>query len=464
MVAPSGRQAVSVQFGLRWSLSTVVAGAMLFSSVAVPSAASTVAPLPLENVAGTASLAVSPADTAVPTEPLNVGANAFDSSALVTWSPPASPGGTILEYRVKATPGPVTCTTYGFLSCRVTGLTNGTPYTFTVTATNALGTGPASDPSNSVTPIQLVYRYAGGDRFATAAAISANTFSPGVGVVYIATAYNFPDALAGAAAAGTVKGPILLVAPTGAINPATAAELTRLKPPKIIVLGSTGVVSDAVKAALGTYTAVPGNVVRYAGPNRFATAAAISAATFSPGVDVAYIATAYNFPDALAGAAAAGTVKGPVLLVAPTGPLSGATAAELTRLAPKRIVVLGGLSVVGADVWTYLSAFNAPLERIAQADRFGTAAKISAATFPGGGQVGAVYVATAYNFPDALAGAAAAGTVDGPVLLVAPTGPLGSPTISELYRLYPHRIVVLGSTGVVSDAVFDALKLYAVGP
>ncbi len=100
-----------------------------------------------------------------------------------------------------------------------------------------------------------VDRYWGSDRFATAAAISATTFSPGVEVAYIATAYNFPDALAGAAAAGTIKGPVLLVAPTGAINAATAAELTRLEPQKIIVLGSTGVVSDAVKTALAAYAA-----------------------------------------------------------------------------------------------------------------------------------------------------------------------------------------------------------------
>ncbi len=102
-----------------------------------------------------------------------------------------------------------------------------------------------------------VTRYWGADRFATAAAISANTFSPGVGVAYIATAYNFPDAVAGAAAAGTIKGPVLLVAPTGAINTATTTELTRLKPQRIIVLGSAGVVSDGIRAALVHYATGP---------------------------------------------------------------------------------------------------------------------------------------------------------------------------------------------------------------
>ncbi|MGD0863189.1 MAG: choice-of-anchor D domain-containing protein, partial [Candidatus Limnocylindrales bacterium] len=53
-------------------------------------------------------------------------------------------------------------------------------------------------------------RYSGADRFATAAAVSAHTFgSPCHCTAYIATAYNFPDALAGAAAAGTIKGPVL---------------------------------------------------------------------------------------------------------------------------------------------------------------------------------------------------------------------------------------------------------------
>ena len=48
-------------------------------------------------------------------------------------------------------------------STPVTGLTNGTSYTFTVAATNAIGTGPASAPSNAVTPNALPGRADRGD-------------------------------------------------------------------------------------------------------------------------------------------------------------------------------------------------------------------------------------------------------------------------------------------------------------
>jgi putative cell wall-binding protein len=201
-----------------------------------------------------------------------------------------------------------------------------------------------------------VVRYWGDSRFGTAVDISYNTFSPGVDVAYIANANNFPDALAGAAAAGTVKGPVLLLNKDLPLDAATKAEVQGLKPHRIVVLGGTAVISDAVMNALKAY-AGSGGVVRYAGATRFATAAAISAHTFSPGVDVAYIAYANNFPDALAGAAAAGTVKGPVLLAAKTGALDPSTAGELTRLKPHRIVVLGGTAVISDAVMNALKAY-----------------------------------------------------------------------------------------------------------
>lgn len=73
-----------------------------------------------------------------------------------------------------------------------------------------------------------------------------------------------------------------------------------------------------------------------------------------------------------------------------------------------------------------------------------------------------MYVAYAFNFPDALAGAAAAGQLGGPVLLT-DTGSLNTTTRSELARLRPMRIVILGSTGVVSATVANQLQAYATG-
>jgi hypothetical protein len=96
----------------------------------------------------------------VPGAPSLVVATAGDISATVTWSAPSSPGGSnISKYTVVAnnltTPSASgqDCTwTTGPLTCEVTGLTNGDSYNFTVTATNSLGTGAASNASATVVP------------------------------------------------------------------------------------------------------------------------------------------------------------------------------------------------------------------------------------------------------------------------------------------------------------------------
>ena len=78
-------------------------------------------------------------------------ATAGNAQATVTFTPASDGGSPITGYTVTSSPGSITAT--GTASpIAVTGLTNGTAYTFTVTATNAIGTGAASATSNSVTP------------------------------------------------------------------------------------------------------------------------------------------------------------------------------------------------------------------------------------------------------------------------------------------------------------------------
>jgi len=111
------------------------------------------------NAVGSSLPAVSgPATPSLPPgAPTAVSAVAADASATVSWTAPAPNGGSpITGYTVTASPGGQH-TTAGpaITSAVITGLTNGTAYTFTVFATNAAGDGAPSAPSSAVTPLGL---------------------------------------------------------------------------------------------------------------------------------------------------------------------------------------------------------------------------------------------------------------------------------------------------------------------
>jgi len=151
-----------------------------------------------------------------------------------------------------------------------------------------------------------------------------------------------------------------------------------------------------------------------------------------------------------AGAAAAGRVGAPVLLVGRDN-LPGSTANELTRLQPQRIVLLGGTGAVSADVEQRLRVFAPSVTRISGADRYATAAAVARAT---PGQPKAVFLATGLGFADALSGGPAAAAAQAPVLLV-PRTCIPGPVHNELERYAYPPVTLLGGRAALTTAVSD---------
>jgi hypothetical protein len=75
-----------------------------------------------------------------------------NATSTISWTAPSDGGSAITSYTATSNAGQ-TCSSTTTTTCSVSGLTNGTPYTFTVTATNTIGTSDPSSASASATPI-----------------------------------------------------------------------------------------------------------------------------------------------------------------------------------------------------------------------------------------------------------------------------------------------------------------------
>jgi hypothetical protein len=118
--------------------------------------------------ASAASNAVTPTGSVVaPSAPTGVSASPATSEALVSWTAPSNNGGsaissyTITPYIGSTAQTPVQVNGGSATSATVTGLTNGTAYTFTVAAANSAGAGIASAVSPAVTPAATILDFAG---------------------------------------------------------------------------------------------------------------------------------------------------------------------------------------------------------------------------------------------------------------------------------------------------------------
>lgn len=199
-------------------------------------------------------------------------------------------------------------------------------------------------------------------------------------------------------------------------------------------------------------------VERISGSTRYGTAEMV-AAKWAPGVRAAYVVSGEDYPDALAAAAKAGAGDSPVLLTRPDA-VPAETVRALRRLKPSRIIIVGGTRAVSNRVAQALKgqATSGVVQRVAGGTRYATAAAL-ASSYPSG--LPRVYLASGEDFPDALAAAALAGHQNVPLLLTRPDG-LQAETITQLRRLRPQKVVVLGGSRAVSERTAKQAAAYTL--
>ncbi|PPG30198.1 cell wall-binding repeat-containing protein [Rathayibacter sp. AY2B9] len=346
-----------------------------------------------------------------------------DAAVRVTGSgattPPVTPTPTATATTPPVTPTPTT-----------------PPVTPTPTAT------PTAPPAGS----PVVSRISGTDRQGTAVEVSKRTFPANVPVVYVATGQNFPDALSAGPAAAKAGGPLLLV-DRDSMSQVVRTELTRLKPAKIVVVGSELSVGSQVYNDLAGY-ATNRNITRLGGVDRYDTSKLILQDAFRGGSSRAWLATGEKFPDALSASAAAGAKDAPVVLTNGTGStVDPLTQQIISGLKIRTLTIAGSSLSVSAGIERSIT--GPVITRIGGTDRYDTSEKLNKAAFT---SAKTVYLATGEKFPDALAGATAAGYTGSPLFAVQPTC-VPRAVLADITASKATQVILLGSTDTLSEAV-----------
>lgn len=297
-------------------------------------------------------------------------------------------------------------------------------------------------------------RLAGPDRVATAAAISRDLYRDGeASAAVLARVDDFPDALTGAPAAREIGGPLLLTR-NDALSAAARAELSRALADgaTVYLLGGesalgAGVVSEVESMGF--------SVQRLAGSGRYETSVRIAETVAETGT--AFVASGEDFPDALAAAAIAGDRGWPILLTAGSR-VPDEVGAYVDRAGFDQLHVVGGTGVIDPAVVAELDRLAGSVSRVAGDTRFATARALSERFVPETDTVG---VASATDFPDALAGGVHAAAHGAPLALVAGNRLFESQR-QQVRRLAPEDAVIYGGQAAVSPGAVEGLRAASI--
>ena len=254
-----------------------------------------------------------------------------------------------------------------------------------------------------------------------------------------------PDGTAGPVVQVVTRTDVHATAASASPVPAAASQATYVGTP--VASGSVSVRVVVGPRQLGVV------VRRLAGPNRYGTAAAISASDFASAHTVV-LATGEKFPDALTASGLAGALDAPVLLLHRTS-VPSETKAELRRLGTKHAIICGGTPSVDTYTEKQLRAMGISTERLAGKTRYETAIAVSKRIQSVTGSIGRVFIVRGDAFPDALIISPLAYSQRSPILLTT-TGKLRPSTAARLSAARYKSAVVVGDS--ISPQTMGGIK------
>ncbi|WP_430592360.1 cell wall-binding repeat-containing protein [Humidisolicoccus flavus] len=301
-------------------------------------------------------------------------------------------------------------------------------------------------------------RLAGADRFSTNVAVSRTAPSFG-GTVYLVSGAVFADALPASALAAADNGRLLLSRPDTIPAPITA-EINRLRPSKIVLIGGLGALSSNVEAQARSFTS---NVERIGGVDRVETSFLIfdRLRQIKP-ITTIWVASGKTFPDALAASSVAGREGHAVLLWtnASNDYFRQAVAARMNGVST--VYIAGGNAAIGSSTEQLFRPLGASsVRRFAGSDRFETAVLLHRALTPST-RGSAIMLASGQEFPDALSASVTAAQRGIPLYLTARNCATSNSVASEITRLRAQDTIVIGGDAAISQTA--ALQLQCETP
>jgi len=302
---------------------------------------------------------------------------------------------------------------------------------------------PADGIVDATHPGAHLPRLAGPDRVATALALSREGWQPDVAAAVIADASRWDEALPAASLAAALGGPLLLVS-NDVLGTAVREELRRLRPARIITVGSVAVTSALVADGFQPeHIGRPGDAI--------GTAAEIAERSgASRGV---LLVSSSSAADAVTAAALAADPARPILF-SRRDTVPQVVVDAWRRLGRPAVTVVGGSGVIGDNVQSFFGA-----ARIAGATRYGTSAAAAEAALAAGRSPDRLLIATGSSFADALALAPFAAVTDAAAILVDGTGAgADQEALSWLSRrARQSEVTIIGGVAAVSHPAEDSV-------